>query len=195
MGQKSVKESGNFPGDYPSPEELSGALVLENLAQFYTARRRSLLAQAFAMVRNWALAEDLTQETFARLIVEVRSGKPVQSAMRWTHTVLRNLALNYLEHNKVISRVIEPDPQPHLDGVGENVLSAEEDYFAEETRLRLQNALSQLAPLERECVLMFAEGYSYKEIADHHNLAYGVTVDVIRRSIRKLRKWLPASRG
>jgi RNA polymerase sigma-70 factor (ECF subfamily) len=195
MGQKSGTESNNFPGDCPSSEAYSAALVLENLAQFYTDRRRGLLAQAFVMVRNWALAEDLTQETFARLLVEVKSGKTIQSAMRWTNTVLRHLALNYLEHNKVISQVIEPDSQLHLEGVRDSTLSAEENYFAQETRLRLQDALSQLAPLERECVLMFAEGHSYKEIAAHHNLAYGVTVDVIRRSIRKLRKWLSANRG
>jgi DNA-binding CsgD family transcriptional regulator len=67
-------------------------------------------------------------------------------------------------------------------------VSAGENSFSQETRLRLQKALSQLASLERECVLMFAEGHSYKEIALHHNLTYGVTVDVIRRSIRKLRK-------
>ena len=67
-------------------------------------------------------------------------------------------------------------------------VSAGGNSFSKETRLRLRKALLQLAPLERDCVLMFAEGHSYKEIALHHNLTYEVTVDVIRRSIRKLLK-------
>jgi DNA-binding CsgD family transcriptional regulator len=67
-------------------------------------------------------------------------------------------------------------------------LIGRENSSPRKTRLRLQKALSQLAPLERECVLMFAAGHSYKDIAVHHNLTYGVTVDLIRRSIRKLRK-------
>jgi len=181
--------------EYVAPDEGSGVLVLEDVGQFYASRRRSLFGQAFALVRNRALAEDLTQEAFARLVAEVKSGNAIQSAVRWTSTVLRNLALNHLEHTKVVSRVLEPDAQTHIDEATDDALSAEETYLAKEARTQLQNSLSKLAPLERECILMFAEGYSYKEIALKKNLNYGVAVDVVRRSLRKLRKRLPASQG
>lgn len=170
-------------------------LVLEDVAEFYASRRRSLFGQAFAMVRNRALAEDLTQETFARLVVEVKSGSAIQSAVRWTSTVLRNLALNHLEHRKVAARIVEPDSQEQIEMAPGGTPSAEETYLAKESRVRLENSLSELAPIERECVLMFAEGHSYKEIAFQKDLTYGVAVDVVRRSLRKLRKRIPASQG
>lgn len=170
-------------------------LVLEDVAEFYASRRRSLFGQAFAMVRNRALAEDLTQETFARLVVEVKSGSAIQSAVRWTSTVLRNLALNHLEHRKVASRVVEPDSQAQIEVAPGGTPSAEDTYLAKESRVRLENSLSELAPIERECVLMFADGHSYKEIALQKDLTYGVAVDVVRRSLRKLRKRIPASQG
>jgi RNA polymerase sigma-70 factor, ECF subfamily len=181
--------------EYAASEEGSGVLVLEDVGQFYASRRRSLFGQAFALVRNRALAEDLTQEAFARLVAEIKSGNAIQSAVRWTSTVLRNLALNHLEHTKVVSRVLEPDSQSHIDGASDAALSAEESYLAKEALTRLQDVLSELPPLERECVLMFAEGISYKEIALKKELTYGVAVDVVRRSLRKLRKRLPVNQG
>jgi RNA polymerase sigma-70 factor (ECF subfamily) len=42
---------------------------------------------------------------------------------------------------------------------------------------------------------MFAEGHSYKEIALKNDLAYRVAVDVVRRSLRRLRKRIPANQG
>lgn len=170
-------------------------MVLDDIAEFYTSRRRSLFGQAFAMVRNRDLAEDLTQETFARLVVEVKSGSTIRSAVKWTSTVLRNLALNHIEHRKVASRVVEPDSQAHIDVAPDDAPSAENVYLAKESRNRLQSVLSELDPLERECVLMFANGYSYKDIASKKELTYRVAVDVVRRSLRKLRKRIPANQG
>jgi RNA polymerase sigma factor (sigma-70 family) len=195
-------ESGttNHPSDsteateYPS-EDCSGMLVLEDVEEFYTSRRHSLFGQALAMVRNRALAEDLTQEAFAKLIVEVKSGGRIQSAVRWTSTVLRNLALNHIEHRKVSLRIVEPDSQSQIDVAPDDTPSAEQVYIAKESRLRMDHVLSSLGPLERECVLMFAEGHSYKEIALQKDLTYRVAVDVVRRSLRKLRKRIPASQG
>jgi RNA polymerase sigma factor (sigma-70 family) len=181
--------------EFSSSEEQSGVLVLEDIAEFYTSRRRSLFGQAFAMVRNRDLAEDLTQETFARLVVEVKSGSVIQSAAKWTSTVLRNLALNHIEHRKVASRVVEPDSQSQIDVAPDDTPSAENLYLAKESRNKLQSVLSELEPLEKECVLMFANGYSYKDIASKKELTYRVAVDVVRRSLRKLRKRIPANQG
>src|SRR5580698_4889783 len=134
-------------------DEGTRVLVLEDVAEFYASRRRSLFGQAFAMVRNRALAEDLTQETFARLVVEVKSGSSIQSAVRWTSTVLRNLALNHLEHRKVVSRIVEPDSQAQIEVASDGTPSAEEAYLAKESHAQLRSSLSGLAPLERRCIL------------------------------------------
>ncbi|MBB6142841.1 RNA polymerase sigma-70 factor (ECF subfamily) [Silvibacterium bohemicum] len=181
--------------EHLASQDGSGVLVLEDVAEFYASRRQSLFGQAFAMVRNRALAEDLTQEAFAKLIVEVKGGGRIQSAVRWTSTVLRNLALNHLEHRKVSLRIVEPDSQAQIDIAPDDTPSAEQVYIAKESRMRMQRVLSILEPLERECVLMFAEGHSYKEIASQKDLTYGVAVDVVRRSLRKLRKRIPAIQG
>jgi RNA polymerase sigma factor (sigma-70 family) len=195
MESRTIKNSGNLSGteDFLPAEETAGVVVLEDIAEFYASRRRSLFGQAFAMVRNRALAEDLTQETFARLVVEVKSGSSIQSAVRWTSTVLRNLALNHLEHRKVVSRIVEPDSQAQIEVASDGTPSAEEAYLAKESHAQLRSSLSGLAPLERRCILMFAEGHSYKEIALRNDLTYRVAVDMVRRSLRKLRKRIPAS--
>jgi RNA polymerase sigma factor (sigma-70 family) len=184
------------PGrEYSTQEECAEVFALEELTQFYTARRRNLLGQAFAIVRNHALAEEITQETFVRLVAEVKSGNTVRNVIHWTSKVLRNLALNHLEHGKVVSRFTEPDFQSYLEATSSIDISAEETYLAEESKARLHYVLSQLPLLERECTLMFAVGHSYNEIARKMELSDGVAVDVVRRSIRKLRKQLSVDFG
>lgn len=181
--------------DHQSLDERSGVVVLEDIGDFYASRRHSLFGQAYAIVRNRALAEDLTQEAFAKLVVEVKSGGRIQSAIRWTSTVLRNLALNHIEHNKVSLRIVEPDSQSQVDLSPDAKPSPEQAYIAHQSGLQVHEALARLEPIERECVLMFAEGHSYQEIALKKDVKYRIAVDVVRRSLRKLRKQMPESQG
>jgi RNA polymerase sigma factor (sigma-70 family) len=192
MESKIREEPTNLPlaGEYSTQKECSEAFSLEELTLLYTARRRNLLSQAFAIVRNHAFAEEITQEVFARLVAEGKSGNTVRSVAHWTSKVLRNLALNHLEHSKVVSRVTEPDFQSCLEVIPSNAISAEETYLAEESKARLHFLLSQLTSVERDCTLMFAADHSYNQIAQKMGLTDGVAVDVVRRSIRKVRKQL-----
>jgi DNA-directed RNA polymerase specialized sigma24 family protein len=42
------------------------------------------------------VAEDLTQDAFLRLFVEIKCGSPIRSAWQWTHRVLRNQLLSQI---------------------------------------------------------------------------------------------------
>lgn len=166
----------------------------QDFVSFYQTGKPRVFYHALALVGDRAVAEDLTQDAFLRLLAEIKCGNPIQSALKWTNRVLRNLALNYIAHAHVVSRTIQADVEVVQDILPHRGPSIEQELIAQERRDVLGQMLERLAPLERECLLMFAEGYSYQQIADRQQMSYGVTVATIRRALRRVRKML-ATRG
>jgi RNA polymerase sigma factor (sigma-70 family) len=168
--------------------------LLPDLVRFYRTSRTALFYRAVALVQDKAEAEDLIQEAFLRLLSEIRRGGSIRSLLNWTKTVLRNIALNHIEHARVASNVVV-DGLPMDDlAAPDRIPSAEQSLISRERHVALGSALALLSSVERDCVLMFAEGCSYRRIADEKRIAYGVAVATVRRSLRKIRREL-AARG
>jgi RNA polymerase sigma factor (sigma-70 family) len=166
--------------------------LLPDLARFYRTSRTALFHRAFALVQDRAAAEDLIQEAFLRLVSEIRRGGQIRSVLKWTSTVLRNIALNHIEHAQVVSSVT-------VDGVAIEDLAAlyrgpsvEQSLISEQRRAALETVLALLSSVERDCLLMFAEGCSYQRIADEKQIPYGVAAATVHRSLRRIRKELTA---
>lgn len=50
--------------------------------------------------RSRQLAEDITQETYLRAVVQWRNGRRPENALAWLQTVARNLLLNHYRHKR-----------------------------------------------------------------------------------------------
>jgi RNA polymerase sigma factor (sigma-70 family) len=66
--------------------------------------------------------------------------------------------------------------------------TAEQSLISQERRGALQAALARLGSRERNCLLLFAEGSSYQQIAKKQQISYGTAVAIVRRSLRRIRK-------
>jgi len=170
------------------PDACAAEFPAPDVARFYSLSRTSLFRRAFALVRDHSAAEDLLQEAFLRLVWEVRQGGPIRSAIKWTHKVLRHVALNHMDHRQVVSKVI-------LEGVDLESFqpthpspTAEQSLILQERRAALQAALARLGSRERKCLLLFAQGSSYQQIAKKQQISYGTAVAMIRRGLRRIRK-------
>lgn len=120
------------------------------------------------------VAEDLFQETFARVVRTLKDFKPDASLSTWIFTIARNLSLDHLkakrrhrevaldagmsaERGKVIYfkdvlRSVSPEPDARAEGV--------------EDERRVTEALARLSPAKREAlVLRVYAGLSYAEVA------------------------------
>ncbi|MFH1418736.1 MAG: sigma-70 family RNA polymerase sigma factor [Planctomycetota bacterium] len=53
--------------------------------------------------RSRQLAEDVTQETYLRAVVQWRKGRRPENALAWLQTVARNLLLNHYRHKSLES--------------------------------------------------------------------------------------------
>jgi RNA polymerase sigma-70 factor (ECF subfamily) len=165
----------------------------QEFTRFYQWGKPQLFYHALALVGDRSIAEDLTQDALLRLFAEIKGGAPVRSALHWTHRVVRNLALNHMEHTRVIERTVyDVDIGSYQEIVASPGESAEQELIAKERLKMLHDSLARLVSPERECLLLFAEGCSFRQIADQTDLSYAAAVATVRRALRRIRQQMRA---
>ena len=114
-----------------------------------------------SLVNDIHIAEELTEETFVRLVVRKPADKGGGSFKTWLYTMGRNRAIDYLRHHK---RRQEVPLDACADDAATN--SVEEEYFQEEKRRAVHLALGRLK-LEYQQVLwlIYFEDFSCKQVA------------------------------
>ena len=90
--------------------------------EFYAAEVRAVTALAYALTGNWTVAEDLTQEAFARAFRDWRRVGGFQRPDSWIRTVTANLATSRLRRLAAEARALarlrqRPEPQSLPDDV------------------------------------------------------------------------------
>ena len=115
-----------------------------------------------SIVNDIHIAEELTEDTFVRLVIRRPADKGGSSFKTWLYTMGRNRAIDYLRHSKRRKEVsLEACTD---DTVAEN--SIEEWYFREEKRRAVHRALGRLQPDYQQVLwLIYFEDFSYKQAA------------------------------
>jgi len=138
-----------------SPLSFYEAFTLHHRAVFRTAR---------AVVRDSALAEDVTQEVFLRLYRNLDSTPGEELLRAWLLRVTLNVARNTIRGN---TRSMVRDNEYHKESVetGFYVDAPEEDYERKIAIEEARRALDKIKEPMRSCLLLKQQGLSYKEIA------------------------------
>ena len=140
--------------------------------------RRGLLSST----RDAGVAEDLTQEAFIRLVIEVRAGRTPDNIRGWLQRVGYNLAMSRGRHLAVVDRrdaeLARPAFAPSPEGL---MLAAERDD-------ELRGVLSVLGRTDRQALVLASQGYRVKEIARSIGRSNGATRTLMCRARTKLRR-------
>ena len=131
------------------------AIVLEA----YDAHQRDLYGFVRALVRDQALAEDIVGDTFVKLLVESRAGRPPLEIRAWLFRVAANLVVNSGRRRAVVGRYLH-----RLVRRGSEEPADARALRSERTE-ELVSALSGLPPDHRTALLLAAHGFSSREIA------------------------------
>jgi RNA polymerase sigma-70 factor (ECF subfamily) len=152
------------------------------------------------MVRDPAVAEDLTQETFLKAYRAMGSYDPRWKLGSWLLKIAHNATIDHLRRQRLDTRPLEAAPDE--DGGGLIDRLADDSLPDPEQRARgmalargLQDAVGALEPAYRELVLLrFQEGLSYQEIAQISGLPLGTVKVRLHRGRKRLAEAL-ASQG
>ena len=131
----------------------------------FTLHHRAVFRTARAIVRDAALAEDVTQEVFLRLYKNMDTTPKDELLRAWLLRVTMNVARNTLRgQSRATAREDAYAQQAESDGAftAEPELDFERRVQIEEAR----RALEKIKEPMRSCLLLKQQGLSYREIAE-----------------------------
>jgi RNA polymerase sigma factor (sigma-70 family) len=122
-----------------------------------------------------ALAEEITQEAFTRLLNNGFANKRIERSEAWLMRVARNLAMESFR-DQARAR-LQPDR--------ENPMNPEQLFFTNEIQQRVLSAVRTLPEAQRDCLsLREYGGLSYEEIAD----VMGTSIDQVKVQLFRARR-------
>jgi RNA polymerase sigma-70 factor (sigma-E family) len=152
----------------------------QEFSEFYTARGPALRRTAYLIVRDWHLAEDVTQQAFSRLYVawpRVRA----ETREAYARKAVVNTALSQLRRRTEAPTDVLPERSAPVDESGPG------------TGLDLGSALGLLPDRQRAIVaLRFLDDLSVAEVARVLGIAEGTVKSQTARALTTLRDHLPA---
>jgi RNA polymerase sigma-70 factor (ECF subfamily) len=164
-----------------APQTETAAAALESL---YRSSAAAVYAYVASLVRDRALAEDVTAQAFERALRRRRTFNPRRGSERaWLFGIARNAALDELRRRRRQAALVI-DPEDPVAGAAYDLPAADA-----ERRATVRAALSALEPREREIVaLKFHAGLSNAEIARLLGVSESSAGTRLHRAVTKLRE-------
>ena len=134
----------------------------KGIAEIVGDYKDGLILYLNGYVNNIFIAEELTEDTFFRLITRKPKYLGKSTFKSWLYTIGRNVTIDFIRHNsKVLNTPIE-DMENYLT----EEKSLEQSYIKEERKIIVHKALSELTTDYRTILwLVYFEGFSNKEVA------------------------------
>jgi len=173
-------------GDESSLDEVIGR---------YGARVRTYLG---LLVRDQTWAEDLTQETFVRVMENAATYHPQYPFSVWLFRIARNLAIDLLRRDKIHQRAMDTlksEPQA-FDPRSRRSSSPLSQLEERELNHQFEGAVQRLPESFRTVFLLrHFEGMSYEEIADVVGVPLKTVSTRLHRARTQLRHYLASYLG
>lgn len=164
---------------------LPSAAPLENeqVVRFRDPVRRFVGAR----VRDDALADDLTQEIFIRVLRRLPEVKDHRRVMGWIFQIARNVVADHYRKSRPTESVRETDLTE--DSSRSAVVTLEEDRLRDELAAYVRDVVKTLPPIYREAILLTEyEGMTQVELARHLGLGLSAAKSRVQRAREMVRE-------
>jgi RNA polymerase sigma-70 factor, ECF subfamily len=164
--------------------------------ELLTRYERPVFSLIFRMVRDRETAEDLSQETFVKVLNNLDRYSPEFKFSSWLFKIANNLTIDHLRRRRVDTISIEGAPDAITSesarATSIAVVSQDESPLEElesrELGSAIERAIGKLRPEYRACILLrHVEDKSYEEIAEIVKLPLGTVKTYIHRARHELR--------
>ncbi len=150
----------------------------------YRETSRGIFAFLYAMVRNRWDAEDLTQETYLKVKMNIGQYRAGTNFRAWMFQIAKNLALNYMKASSRVSPLL-----------GE-VADAETPADTCETNLFFEDLKRVLTEEEYKIVVLHdVSGFRHREIAALMEMPTGTVTWMYSRAVKKIKKFMKEDDG
>jgi RNA polymerase sigma-70 factor (ECF subfamily) len=157
---------------------------------------RPVFSLVFRMVRDRETAEDLSQETFIKVLNHIDRYRPEFKFSSWLFKIANNVAIDHLRKRQLDTVSMDGSPgaasAAEVEATSFDVVeggeSALDELEAKELGSAIERAIARLRPEYRSCIMLrHVEGRSYEEIAATLDLPLGTVKTYIHRARHELR--------
>jgi RNA polymerase sigma-70 factor (ECF subfamily) len=161
--------------------------------------QRPVFSLVYRMVRDRELAEDLTQETFVKVLNAIDRYRPEYKFSSWIFKIANNAAIDHLRRKELDTLSLEGRPDATTPDrveatalqLGDGSESPLDELEAREIGTQIEDAIGRLRPEYRSCIIMrHVEGRPYDEIAEALDLPLGTVKTYIHRARAELKETL-----
>lgn len=188
----------------PTDEELVTAYLEEGderaFRQLVERYQDQIFGYIMSMVKDRALANDLFQETFLRVInaMQDRRGSYTRQGYwkSWVMRIARNATIDHIRKQKKWADVESDDEDGYSfwDRLPDDAPYADEELHRSEQREWLDEHIEQLAPEQREVLLLRqTTDLTFREIAEMTDVSINTALGRMRYALKNLRKMIEAS--
>jgi RNA polymerase sigma-70 factor (ECF subfamily) len=176
----------NSTAELVRPKPLS---LQDQVTNAYEEYREDLYRYLLLLGLSPSQAQETAQDTFLRMYLALRGGTQggptrIRHTRAWIFTVAHNLALNLHQAEQSIHLFEFTDDSEPLSASPD----PERQAIDNQRNSRLHDALASLSDQQRHCLLLRAEGFRYREIADIIGVGTSTVGEFLRRAISRLRK-------
>ena len=157
------------------------------LTEIVSQYRPGLQNYIYSVVNDYAAAEDLTEDTFVKLLLKRPKNKGSATFKTWLYTIGRNLAIDYLRKNSK-ARYVPLDEIYDLEGEYQKI--AETDYN-EDVKIAISEALENINPDYKNIIILFYfENFTIEEISKIIKKSKRSTSVILHRARKAIKKQL-----
>ena len=157
-----------------------------DVTDIYLGNLPSLERYARSLTRDDDAAADICQEVFIKLLVIARAGRMPDVPGAWMHRVAHNLVVSAARRRNTSERTVDRLSETGL------VPSTEDAVIRRERDALVRHALTGVRPVQREAMILAAQGYRSSEIGDRMGRSAQATRTLLCRARGGLREELLA---
>jgi RNA polymerase sigma factor (sigma-70 family) len=154
--------------------------------------KNKVFAYISLYIRDQALAEDIFQDTFLKVIQSVKSGKYADNGkfISWVMRIAHNLIIDHFRRIKQMNTVSNDNYESDLFNsksfAEDNI---EDDMIKGQIKKDIRNMISHLPDDQREVVILrHYAGLSFKEIADITDVSINTALGRMRYALINMRR-------
>ena len=159
--------------------------------ELLTRHKNKIYTSIYLFVKDHALAEDIFQEVFIKIIDTLRKGKYNHEGkfVQWAMRISYNMCVDYFRRNKRRPKLAPSETFDIFDVLQVSDDNAEQRMIKSQTHDKIRKLVDQLPQEQREVVILrhYAD-MSFKEIANLTRVSINTALGRMRYALINIRK-------
>jgi RNA polymerase sigma factor (sigma-70 family) len=159
--------------------------------ELVTRHKNKIFTTIYMIVKDHDLAEDLLQETYAKVVNTVKSGRYNEEGkfLPWVTRIAHNLSIDHFRRAKRYPTIVLEDGSNVFNSLEFSEDSIEDRQIKEDTHTLLRELIQELPESQREVLMMrHYMQMSFQEIAEVTDVSINTALGRMRYALINLRK-------